>query len=86
MKGFSEAIEVSFLKCEVQLCIVHQIRNSIKLVPSKLQKAFINDLKTVYKASSKEIAESNLLARDCSINCVRIQITFFLGNVNLILK
>jgi transposase-like protein len=57
LKGFPAAIEASFPQCEVQLCIVHQIRNSIKLVPSKFQKAFVTDLKSVYKASSKEVAE-----------------------------
>jgi len=62
LKGFPAAIEASFPQCEVQLCIVHQIRNSIKLVPSKFQKTFMADLKSVYRASSKEVAECNLLS------------------------
>ena len=57
----SEAIKSIFPKTEVQLCVIHQIRNSLKYVASKNQKEFINDLKPVYKAVSKEIAESELL-------------------------
>ncbi|AFI05365.1 transposase [Helicobacter cetorum MIT 99-5656] len=45
----------------MQLCIVHQIRNSIKYVASKNQKEFLKDLKLVYQASTKEIAESELI-------------------------
>ena len=44
----------------VQLCIVYQIRNSIKYVASKNQKEFMKDLKLVYKAVSKEAAEIEL--------------------------
>ena len=61
LKGFPEAIKSIFPKTEVQLCVIHQIRNSLKYVASKNQKEFINDLKPVYKAVSKEIAESELL-------------------------
>ena len=42
------------------LCIVHQIRSSIKYVGSKHQKEFLRDLKTVYGAVSKETAENQL--------------------------
>lgn len=41
LKGFTEAILSIFPKTEVQLCIVHQIRNSLKYVASKDQKKFI---------------------------------------------
>jgi putative transposase len=61
LKGFPEAVETAFPKTEVQLCIVHQIRNSLRLVASKNQKEFIADLKTVYQASTKDLAEYNLL-------------------------
>jgi len=60
LKGFPEAIETIFPKTEVQLCIVHQIRNSLKYVGSKNQKEFMVDLKRVYKANSKDLAESEL--------------------------
>lgn len=59
-KGFAEAIETIFPNTEVQLCVVHQIRNSLKYVGSKNQKEFMADLKRVYKASSKDLAESEL--------------------------
>ena len=61
LKGFPEAIAEVFPKTEIQLCIVHQIRNSLKYVVSKDQKAFMIDLKLVYRASSKELAEHHLL-------------------------
>ena len=61
LKGFPEAIADVFPKTEIQLCIVHQIRNSLKYVVSKDQKAFMTDLKLVYRASSKDLAEHHLL-------------------------
>ena len=61
LKGFPEAIQAAFPYTEVQLCVVHQIRNSIKHVASKNQKAFMGDLKTVYQAETKDLAEYNLL-------------------------
>lgn len=60
LKGFPEAIEAIFPDTEVQLCIVHQIRNSLKYVASKNQKEFMIDLKRVYQASTKDIAEVEL--------------------------
>jgi putative transposase len=60
LKGFPEAIETIFPETEVQLCVVHQIRNSLKYVGSKNQKEFMADLKRVYKAVNKELAESEL--------------------------
>jgi len=44
----------------VQLCIIHQIRNSLKYVASKNQKEFMKDLKKVYQAISKDEAENEL--------------------------
>lgn len=60
LKGFSEAINSLYPLTEVQSCIVHQIRNSLKYVASKNQKEFMRDLKLVYKATSIEVAEENL--------------------------
>ena len=60
LKGFPEAIETIFPKTEVQLCIVHQIRNSLRYIGSKNKKEFTDDLKRVYKASNKGLAESEL--------------------------
>lgn len=64
LKGFPEAIHVAFPQTEVQLCVVHQIRNSLRYVASRDQKAFMVDLKTVYQAENKDLAEHNLLKLD----------------------
>ena len=61
LRGFAEAINSVFPQTEVQSCIVHQIRNSLKYVASKDQKEFIKDLKPVYRAESLELAELRLL-------------------------
>ena len=61
LKGFAEAIATVYPHTEVQTCIVHQIRNSLKYVASKDQKPFIADLKPVYQAVSKDEAEQQLL-------------------------
>lgn len=61
LKGFPEAIEQAFPKTEIQLCVVHQIRNSLKYIVSRDQKSFMVDLKLIYKATSKELAEHHLL-------------------------
>lgn len=60
LKGFPDAIKSVFPETNVQLCIVHQIRNSLKYVGSKSQKMFLADLKRVYSAVSKEAAETQL--------------------------
>jgi putative transposase len=57
LKGFPEAINAVFPNTEVQLCIVHQIRNSVKYIASKDQKVFTGELKSVYQAFTKEEAE-----------------------------
>jgi putative transposase len=64
LNGFAEAIQSTFPKVEVQSCIVHQIRNSLKYVASKDQKPFLADLKEVYRATTKELAEQQLDALD----------------------
>ncbi|MCT7571361.1 IS256 family transposase [Aliarcobacter butzleri] len=64
LKGFPEAIKTIFPNTEVQLCIIHQIRNSIRYVASKNHKEFMKDLKPVYQAVSKEAAEDALLKLD----------------------
>ena len=61
LRGFSEAIQSVYPKAEIQSCIVHQIRNSLKYVASKDQKAFMKELKEVYRADTKELAEMELL-------------------------
>ncbi|WP_457605483.1 IS256 family transposase [Nitratifractor sp.] len=60
LKGFPEAINAIFPQTDLQLCVIHQIRNSLRYVASKHHKAFIRDLKEVYRAPSKEAAEEAL--------------------------
>ena len=57
LTGFPEAINAIFPQTEVQLCVIHQIRNSLKYVASKNQKEFMADLKPVYKAETVKAAE-----------------------------
>lgn len=53
LKGFSEAIGAAYPQAEVQKCIVHQIRNSLKYVPSKHKDEFIRDMKPIYQAATE---------------------------------
>ncbi len=61
LSGFKEAIQSVFPQTQVQRCIIHQIRQSLKYVVWKDRKAFTADLKTVYQAATREQAEANLL-------------------------
>jgi putative transposase len=60
LKGFPEAIEAVFPNSQVQLCIVHLIRNSLKYVNRKDWKPVVSDLKAVYNASTAEAAKQEL--------------------------
>ena len=60
LKGLSEAITSAFPHSEVQRCIVHQVRHSLKRVSWKDRKEMATDLKSIYKAPSEELAESAL--------------------------
>ena len=60
LKGFPEAIESVFPKTEIQLCIVHMIRNSLRYVGWKDRKAVAKELKAIYKAPTAEAAEQAL--------------------------
>ena len=60
LKGFDEAIRTIYPYTEIQTCVVHQIRNSIKYIASKDQKAFIADLKPVYRADNESQALTEL--------------------------
>ena len=62
LSGFPEAIASIYPKTEIQHCIIHQVRNSLKYVASKHQKAFMADLKSVYRANTRSAAESALEA------------------------
>jgi putative transposase len=60
LKGFPEAIAAVFPKTEIQLCIVHMIRNSLKYVSYKDYKEIVADLKGVYQAKTEDEAKLNL--------------------------
>ncbi|MBF8984907.1 IS256 family transposase [Lutibacter sp. B2] len=62
LNGFKEAIGATFPFAKIQRCIIHQIRSSMKYIPYKDRKAFVGDLKGVYKAVTEEIAMDNLLS------------------------
>jgi len=59
--GFKEAIRSVFPLVEIQRCIVHQVRNSLKYVPWADRKAFAADLKAIYQAATREAGETRLL-------------------------
>jgi putative transposase len=60
LKGFPDAIQTAFPKTEIQLCVIHQIRNTLKYIASKDHKEFMKQLKTVYTAPTEEAAQENL--------------------------
>ena len=60
LKGFPEAINTVFPMAEIQLCVIHQIRNTLKYIASKDQKEFMKQLKPVYSAPTEEAALESL--------------------------
>ncbi len=60
LNGFWQAVGTVFLQTEIQICVVHQIRNSLKYVSSKDQKAFMNDPQPVFQAETLELAGTAL--------------------------
>jgi putative transposase len=62
LKGFPDAIETIYPKAQIQLCIVHMVRNSLKYVSWKERKVVAQDLRAIYSASSAEAAEQALEA------------------------
>jgi len=64
LTGMSDAIAAVYPKCEHQLCIVHQIRNSLKFVSYKDRKELVADLKPIYQAPTEDGAQIALDAFD----------------------
>ena len=60
LKGFPEAIASEYPQTQVQLCIVHMVRNSLRYVSWKDYKAVSAELKTIYQASTEELALQQL--------------------------
>jgi len=64
LTGFKDAILSVFPNTEIQRCVIHQIRNSLKYIFWKDRKAFMVDLRQVYGAPTREAAEAALEALD----------------------
>jgi putative transposase len=62
LKGFPEAIETVYPETQVQLCIVHMVRNSLRFVSWKQRKQVAADLKLIYQSATAEQAEMELTA------------------------
>lgn len=62
LKGFPDAIAAAFPEAQIQLCIVHMVRNSLKYVPWKDYKAVTADLKQIYQSATEEEALAALEA------------------------
>lgn len=60
LKGFTEAIHTVYPDTQVQPCVVHMLRYSMKFVPYKDRKAIAHDLKLVYGADTEALAVANL--------------------------
>lgn len=60
LKGFPEAISGVFPQADIQLCVVHMVRNSLKKVPWKERKEVAKDLRDIYRAGTLEGAEQAL--------------------------
>jgi transposase-like protein len=60
LKGFPDAIKTIFPKADVQVCVVHQVRHTIKFVPHKDREKFADDLKTIYGAPTEEAGREAL--------------------------
>ncbi|KAA1173762.1 IS256 family transposase [Marinobacter salinexigens] len=56
LKGFPDAISTAYPQAQIQLCIVHMVRNSMKYVPWKDYKAVTADLKRIYQSVTEEEA------------------------------
>ena len=72
LKGFPEAIEQLYPQSQVQLCIVHLIRNSLNFVPWKEKKQVAKDLKSIYSAPGETAAEEALEAFELDFRVVPV--------------
>jgi transposase-like protein len=60
LSGFSEAIEAIFPQTDVQLCVVHQVRNTMRYVPWKESRTVVLDMKKIYRAPTQEQSKKML--------------------------
>ena len=63
LSGMKEAVAAAYPQTELQRCIVHQVRNTLKYVGEKNKKEFANDLKTIYQAPSEKAALERISER-----------------------
>lgn len=61
LKGFTDAIKVTFPATDTQLCVVHQVRNSTRYVVWNDKKEFTSDLKSIYNATNQDTAQEALV-------------------------
>jgi putative transposase len=61
LTGFKTAIQAVFPRTHIQRCIIHQVRHSLTYVTWKDRKAFVRDLRAIYQAPTREVAETELL-------------------------
>lgn len=60
LKGFPDAIRAVYPKTRIQLCIVHQVRHSLKYVTDKDRRPVAADLKAIYQSPTRQAAEAQL--------------------------
>ena len=60
LKGFPDAIEAVYPKARVQLCTVHMVRNSIRLVSARDRREVVSNLRAIYSAKTLEVTSKNL--------------------------
>jgi putative transposase len=61
LAGFKDAIGAVFPRTHIQRCVIHQVRHSLTYIAWKDRKAFVADLKAIYQAPTREVAETRLL-------------------------
>ena len=61
LTGFKQAIQAVFPRTQIQRCVIHQVRHSLTYIAWKDRKAFTADLKAIYQAPTREVAETKLL-------------------------
>jgi putative transposase len=61
LTGFKDAIQAVFPQTHIQRCVIHQVRHSLTYIAWKDRKAFVADLKAIYQAPTREVAETKLL-------------------------
>lgn len=62
LKGLPEAVEAVYPETRVQLCIIHQVRNSLRYVSWRVRKAVAKGLREIYTAPTVSAAEAALHA------------------------